>query len=183
MKYHQCLCNCRLSVTMIRIFRVDYLFLFYHLTAAIEIGFTRRRIFHTETFEQFDTLINKSRASEQTFTVQVEVSTLNSPFGQSATRGEDFETSSPGMSTVLLNLASNQPNTTFSYRIIGDNTPENREVFQLSVTPAIGSPAFTCTLASGCFQQLEIVIENDDGELLFLIICFVVVFFYISSED
>ena len=40
-----------------------------------------------------------------------------------------------------------------------------QEVFQLSITPAIGSPAFTCTEANGCFQQLEIVIVDDDGKL------------------
>ena len=132
--------------------------------SAIEIGFTRRRIFHTEEFRLFDTLINKSRASEQTFTAQVEISTLNSPFGQSATRDEDFQTGVSGSSTVLLRLQPNETNTLFSYFIIGDNTPENQEVFQLSITPAIESPTFTCTQANGCFQQLEIVIVNDDGK-------------------
>ena len=143
---------------------VECCFLSSLLFTAIEIGFTQRRIFHTEEFRLFDTLINKSRASEQTFIVQVEISTLNSPFGQSATRGEDFQTGVPGRSTVLLRLQPNETNTLFSYQIIGDNTPENREVFQLSVTPAIDSPTFTCTEANGCFQQLEIVIVNDDGE-------------------
>ena len=115
-------------------------------------------------FGQFETLINKSHASEQTFIAQVEISTLNSPFGQSATRGEDFQTGVPGRSTLLLRLDPNEPNRLFSYRIIGDITPENQEVFQLSVTPAIGSPTFTCTEANGCFQQLEIVIVDDDGK-------------------
>ena len=116
-------------------------------------------------FEQFDTLINKSRASEQNFTAQVEISTLNSPFGQSATRVADFQTGLPGMSTVAVRLAPSQPNRVFSYLIREDNTPENQEVFQLSVTPAIDSPAFTCIQANGCFQQLEVVIVDDDGEL------------------
>ena len=123
-------------------------------------------------FQQFDALINKSRASEQTFLAQVELSTLNSPFGQSATRGEDFEI--PGAAIVLLRLLPLQPNRFFSYQIIGDNTPENQEVFQLSITPAIGSPNFTCTEANGCFQQLEIVIQDNDGELCY---------FCISSAD
>ena len=143
---------------------VECCFLSSLLFTAIEIGFTQRRIFHIEEFRLFDTLINKSRASEQTFIAQVEISTLKSPFGQSATRGEDFQTGVPGRSTVLLTLQPNETNTLFSYQIIGDNTPENREVFQLSVTPAIDSPTFTCTEANGCFQQLEIVIVNDDGE-------------------
>ena len=142
---------------------VNCFFLSSHLTAAIEIGFTQRRIFHTEVFQQFDTLINKSRASEQTFLAQVEIATLNSPFGQSATRGEDFQT--PGMATELLRLSPSEPNRIFSYQIIGDNTPENQEVFQLFITPAIDNPTFTCTQANGCFQQLEIVIVNDDGKL------------------
>ena len=57
------------------------------------------------------------------------------------------------------------PSILFSYQLIGDNTPENQEVFQLSITPAIGSPTFTCTETNGCFQQLEIVIVDDDGKL------------------
>ena len=114
----------------------------------------------------FDTLINKSRASEQTFIIQVELSTLNSPFGQSATRGEDFDVSGTlDLSTVVLRLLPSEPNRLFVYLIIGDNTPEFQEVFQLSITPAIGSPTFTCTEANGCFQQLEMVIQDDDGEL------------------
>ena len=143
----------------------DCRFLSFFLLTAIEIGFTQRRIFHTEAFQQFDILINKSRASEQTFIAQVEISTLNSPFGQGATRGEDFQTGIPGQSTVLLLLQPSEANVIFSYLIIGDTTPENQEVFQLSITPAIGTPAFTCTQANGCFQQLEVVIVNDDGEL------------------
>ena len=133
------------------------------LFTAIEIGFTQRRINRTEVvFQQFEVLINKSRVSEQTFIAQVEISTLDSPFGQSATRGEDFQI--PGATTLLLILEPPIPNRSFSYQIIGDNTPENQEVFQLSITPAIGSPTFSCTQANGCFQQLEIVIVDDDGK-------------------
>ena len=158
--YHQCWCNLRLIATIIDI---DFCFFSSLLSTVIEIGFTQQRIFHTEEFRQFETLINKSRASEQSFTAQVELSTLNSPFGRSATRGEDFQII--GSAIVLLRLGPSQPNRVFSYLIIGDNTPENQEVFQLSITPAIGSPTFTCNEANGCFQQLEIVIQNDDGEL------------------
>ena len=143
---------------------VECCFLSSLLFTAIEIGFTQRRIFHTEEFRLFDTLINKSRASEQTFLAQVETTTLNSPFGQSATRGEDFQTGLSGFSTGLQTFQPNETNIVFFYQIIADNTPENQEVFQLSVTPAIDSPIFTCTEANGCFQQLEIVIVNDDGE-------------------
>ena len=142
---------------------VGYCFLSSLLFIAIEIGFTQRRIFHTEEFQQFETLINKSRASEQIFSIQVELSTLNSPFGHSATQGEDFQI--PGIHAfVFLRLDPPEPNRWFSYRILEDVTPENQEVFQLFITPAIGSPTFTCTEANGCFQQLEIVIVDDDSK-------------------
>ena len=141
---------------------VECCFLSFVLFTAIEIGFLRRRTFHTEEFRLFDTLINKSRVSEQTFTTQVELSTLNSPFGQSATRGEDFQIT--GAAVLELRIDPTQPSRQFTYQILGDEVPENQEVFQLSITPAIGSPTFTCTQANGCFQQLEIVIVNDDGE-------------------
>ena len=152
------------------------LFPSFSLTAAIEIGFTQRRIFHTEVFQLFNTIINKSRTSEQTFFAQVEISILNSPFGQSATRGEDFQIGLHNYSTVLRRLEPREANVIFSYLIIGDNIPENQEVFQLSVTPAVDSPTFTCTQANGCFQQLEIVIVNDDGELWQIII--IITFFF-----
>ena len=131
---------------------------------AIEIGFTQRRINHTEVlFEQFNTLINKSRVSEQTFIARIEFSTLNSPFGQSATRGEDFQMT--GAAVMEVRIDPTQPSRQYAYQIIGDEVPENQEVFQLSITPNISSPTFTCTEANGCFQQLEIVIVDDDGEL------------------
>ena len=116
-------------------------------------------------FQQFETIIDKSLASEQTFFVQIEIGTLTSPFGQSATKGVDFVAAGRDVSVVVRELAPGQNNISFSYQIIGDNTPENQEVFQLSVTPAVNSPAFSCTEANGCFQQLEIVIQDDDGEL------------------
>ena len=62
-------------------------------------------------------------------------------------------------------LLPSEPNVAFTYLIREDNTPENQEVFQLSITPAIDSPTFTCSEANGCFLQLEIVIVDDDGEL------------------
>ena len=116
-------------------------------------------------FRQFETLINKSRVSEQAFIAQVEISTLNSPFGQSATRSEDFDITGSIDPIVFIRLGPSDPNLSFAYQILGDNTPENQEVFQLSITPAVNSPTFTCAEANGCFQQLEIVIVDDDGEL------------------
>ena len=88
--------------------------------------------------QQFETLINKSVASEQTFDAQVELSTLNSPFGQSATRGEDFNITTSENSTVLIRLGPSEANTLFDYFIYEDNTPENQEVFQLSMHTILG---------------------------------------------
>jgi len=79
---------------------------------------------------------------------------------------------------VLLELAPSQPNALFSYLILGDNTPENQEVFQLSVTPEIDSPTFSCTEANGCFQQLEVVIVDDDGELGRFLLIFILAFLH-----
>ena len=53
----------------------------------------------------------------------------------------------------------------FSYRILDDNIPENQQVFQLNVTPVPSSPPFGCDRTDGCFQRLEIVIQDNDGEL------------------
>ena len=71
-----------------------------HLTAvdccfilhpAIEIGFTRERIYLTEEFRYFGTVINRSRVSEQTFLTQVESTTFLSNVGERAILGLDFD--------------------------------------------------------------------------------------------
>ena len=54
-----------------------------------------------------------------------------------------------------------------SFILRDDLTPENQEVFQLSITPANGSPAFGCFVTNGCYQQMEVVIIDDDGGLLY----------------
>ena len=131
--------------------------IFLLLSTAIQIGFTQSRISHVEQFAQFDAIINKSLASEQTFIVQVE--TL-SGIGQSATPGEDFQVNG---SVVV--MTPEQNSIPFSYQILDDNTPENQEVFQLNVTSVPSSPPFGCDRTDGCFQQLEIVIQDNDGEL------------------
>ena len=128
----------------------------------IEIGFTRQRIYLNEMQRQFKTIINESRESEQIFLIRIEVSTLLSGAGQSATPGEDFETGglvwyrrmTPPENSIFLN-----------YFILDDLTPENQEVFQLSITPAISSPDFGCSVTNGCYQQIDVVIIDDDGGL------------------
>ena len=133
-------------------------------TTAIEIGFTRQRIYQIEDFWQYDTLINKSRESEQTFFLQIQVHTLLSAAGQRATPDEDFETGHTDHHVWYGVMGPSEYNILFSYLIRDDLTPENQEAFQLSVTPEISSPAFSCDINRGCYQQIEIVIIDDDGE-------------------
>ena len=138
---------------------MPFSFLFLLLSAAIQIGFTQSTISHVEQNAQYhDAIINKSLVSEQTFIVLVE--TLFSGIGQSATPGEDFQ-----VNNSVVVMTPEQNNIQFSYRIVDDNTPENEEVFQLNVTSGPGSPPFGCDKTDGCFQQLEIVIQDTDGEL------------------
>ena len=134
------------------------------ISAAIEIGFTVPRINHTEQFAQYDTIINKSLVSEQTFDVQIQIVTPTSHIGQRAIQGEDFTIGAVN-GIVIQRLTPREQVIHFAYQIIGDNTPENQEVFQLSVTPVINTPSFGCNITSGCYQQIEIVIEDDDGGL------------------
>ena len=141
------------------------LLFFPALSTAVEIGFTLPRIYHVEQFGQFDTFINKSGVSEQTFCLQIEVSTPPSGVGQRATLDEDFRISDvQGRRVVLLLMQAGETSIYFSYQIIGDSIPENQESFQLSVTPAVNSPSFSCSITKGCYQHVEIVIQDGDGE-------------------
>ena len=97
--------------------------------------------------------------SEQTFYLQVEVSPL---FSGGATPDEDFRISD--RQRVRLCMTPNETTISFAYQIIGDLIPENQESFQLSVTPAVDSPSFSCSITKGCYQHLEVVIQDDDGE-------------------
>lgn len=142
----------------------DYIFL-SPISAAIEIGFTVPRINHTEQFAQYDTIINKSLVSEQTFDVQIQIVTPTSHIGQRAIQGEDFTIGGAVNGMVIQRLTPGEQVIHVGYRIIGDNTPENQEVFQLSVTPVNNTPSFGCNITSGCYQQIEIVIEDNDGGL------------------
>ena len=130
---------------------------------AIEIGFTRQRIYHTETaLYQFTTLIKKSIESEQTFVLLIESTTLLSGVGQRATRYEDFDI---GHSRLIhIRVEPGRIYGYFAYLIYGDSTPENQEAFQVSITPANYSPAFGCSITNGCYRQIEVVIIDDDGE-------------------
>ena len=145
------------------------IFLLPFLSAAIEIGFTRQRITRLEEFaSQFDEIINKSRVSEQTFQLQIEISTIITGSGlQRATQNEDFAVGSD--TTLMYNtLFPSESNLPFGYIIFQDNRPENTEVFQVSVTPDprnASNPSFDCNSDNGCYWRFEVRIEDDDGEL------------------
>ena len=146
------------------------LFLLPFLSTAIEIGFTRESITRLEQFAtQFEEIINKSRVSEQTFQLRFEISTIITGSGlQRATQDEDFAIGSPNTTLVYDTLAPSENNLPFGYIIHQDNRPENTEVFQVSVTADprdASNPSFDCSKDNGCYWQLEIRIEDDDGEL------------------
>ena len=148
----------------------DCCFFLWFLSTAIEIGFTRERITRFEEFaSQFDEIINKSRVSEQTFQLQIEISPIISSSGlQRATQDEDFRISSPGVTVVYNTLYPSESYLLFVYQILFDNRPENTEVFQVSVTPdprSASNPSFDCNRNNGCYRRLEVRIEDDDGEL------------------
>ena len=163
--------HCKLKTTTCSLC-VDCCFFLPFLSTAIEIGFTRQRITRLEQFASlYDEIINKSRVSEQTFQLQFEISTVISSSGlQRATQDEDFAISDPNITLVYNSLAPSDSNLLFVYIIFHDNRPESTEVFQVSVTrdPRNASnPSFDCSKDNGCYWQLEIRIEDDDGELSF----------------
>ena len=140
------------------------------LSTAIEIGFTRERITRLEQFaSQFDEIINKSRVTEQTFKLQIEISTIITGSGlQRATQDEDFAISLSNTTLVYSTLAPSENNLPFGYQIFQDDIPENTEVFQVSVTPDprdANNPSFDCNRDNGCYRRFEVRIEDDDGEL------------------
>ena len=107
--------------------------------------------------------------SEQTFQLQIEISTIITGSGlQTATQDEDFAISLPNTKLVYSTLAPSESNLVFGYIIYQDNRPENTEVFQVSVTPDprnASNPSFDCNRDNGCYRRLEVRIEDDDGEL------------------
>ena len=107
--------------------------------------------------------------SEQTFQLQIEISTIITGSGlQRATQDEDFAISSPNTTLVYSTLFPWESNLSFGYIIYQDNRPENTEVFQVSVTPDprnASNPSFDCNRDNGCYRRFEVRIEDDDGEL------------------
>ena len=107
--------------------------------------------------------------SEQTFLLQIEISTIITGSGlQRATQDEDFAISLPSTTLVYSTLTPMESNLPFGYQIFQDNIPENTEVFQVSVTPDprnASNPSFDCNSDNGCYRRIDIRIEDDDGEL------------------
>ena len=148
---------------------------------AIEIGFIQPTVEHNESQAHFLAFIEKSRPSEQTFVIQISISS----FGvQPATSGSDFEIGgvADGMLTVRLLPAENS--TVVAYWIFEDNIAENTEVFQLFSYRVPGTPNFFCDAGPmspyngyECFPGVQVLILDDDGEpLLFvgvmIIVCY-----------
>lgn len=103
--------------------------------------------------------------SEQTFELQILITTAFSGVGRRATPGQDFVIDGDTGSIVILQMTPQENSIPFTYRILEDLIPENNEVFQLFVIPNPGSPAFSCDLNSECYQRVEMVIVDNDGEL------------------
>ena len=107
--------------------------------------------------------------SEQTFKLQIEISTIISGSGlQRATQDEDFRIGFPGATLMYNTLFPSESNLPLGYVIFCDNRPENTEVFQVSVTPDprdASNPSFDCNKDNGCYWRFEIRIEDDDGEI------------------
>ena len=152
---------------MIGIFYVDYCFFYPPQSTAIDIGFTRQRIELFEEEAQLSTPIRKNRRSEQTFTARIEISTpLVSGLGRNATPVSDFEIRDMEVPRVVNRLLSpEQDSIEFAYRIIHDLIPENSEIFQLSITSLPNTTTFACEPANGCYRDLIIIIQDNDGEL------------------
>lgn len=127
-----------------------------------------RRISHTEEFRQFAATINKSRVSEQTFELRIEIGTFLSGYRLRATQGEDFQirgVTQQNQTFLIMQMTPEQNSISLAYLILEDIIPENQEVFQLYVTPNPNSSAFYYCRYNGCYPRIEIVIIDDDGKL------------------
>ena len=154
--------------------------LFSSFPPAIEIGFTQERVEHNELNATFSAIIMKTRPSEQTFNIQVRISTPRIlGFGEPATLGDDFEFPDVGdfrIGDVLnVTMKPDDNETEISYQIFEDQIPERTEIFLISSRAFPGSPPFfDCDDGSGlqdCFPELQVSVVDDDGELMKAIDC------------
>ena len=162
------------------------------LPLAIEIGFTQARIKHNETGAQFSAVLKKDRPSEQTFFIQIQLSTprmqrVGEPATAFPSQPVDFTLANftLGTRTVIFALTPADNGTELEYTIFEDNIPENTEIFQLSAAPdpnTLGNPDFDCDddpmfrfNGHDCFPDLQVLILDDDGELLLFLSVMVIV--------
>ena len=148
--------------------------LFSSFPPAIEIGFTQERVEHNESNATFSEVIVKTRLSEQTFNIQVRISTPRIlGLGEPATLGDDFEILDVAdfqIGDVLnVTLTPDDNETKISYQIFEDQVPERTEIFLVTTRAFPGSPAFGCDDNSGlqdCFPELQVSVNDNDGELM-----------------
>ena len=129
---------------------------------AIEIGFTQARIEHNETEANFMAILEKDRQSEQTFQIEILIS---SPYilglGEPATQGDDFQANN--VSIVTLTPDDNQME--IVYQIVGDKLSERLETFLVSSCAIPNTPAFDCD-GQDCFSELQVSVIDNDCKLL-----------------
>ena len=130
---------------------------------AIQIGFEQSRVSHSEADTNFSANITKSRPSEQTFLIEVQVTTPQIlGLGVSATRGDDFQIGN----LSLVTLTPDDDQVEITYQIVGDEIPERTEIFVISTFCDVpSSPDFGCDVLQERFPELQVLITDDDGEL------------------
>ena len=171
----------QVSITPLEFASQQLIFLCYVLSLlAINIGFTQARVEHNESEANFSAVIRKSRQSEQTFDIQINISTAQTIGFSPATQGpgsEEVPNPDFVVSTTSVTLAPEQNESVILYQIFEDNIPENTEIFQLSAvvsnpagTPDIDDdPAFQFN-GSDLFSDLQVRILDDDGEPLYFLV-------------
>ena len=130
---------------------------------AIKIGFRHERVEHNEAEANYTAVLEKDRQSEQTFQIEILISSPHIVgLGEPATQGDDFQASS--VSNVTLIPDDNQ--TEIIYQIVGDKISERPETFLVSSHAIPTTPAFDCDGLQDCFPELQVSVVDDDSELL-----------------
>ena len=129
---------------------------------AIEIGFRYERVNHSETEASYTAVLEKDRQSEQTFQIEILISSPHIlGLGEPATQGDDFQANN--VSIVTLTPDDNQ--TEIIYQIVGDKISERPETFLVSSHAIPNTPAFDCD-EQDCFSELQVSIIDNDCKLL-----------------
>ena len=116
----------------------------------------------SESEASYTAVLEKDRQSEQTFQMEIRIST---PYilglGEPANPGDDFQVSS--LSNVTLTPDDNQ--TEIVYQIVGDEISERTEIFLVSSRAIPNTPAYDCG-GQDCFSELQLSVTDNDGTLL-----------------